>query len=114
MWVSNRYRRCRNRDGESSARCGASVPDIIKLDRYFSRGLADSKEKQEMVKCLSQYNEGNTTLILEGIECEKDLAIALALDIKVVQGYLLDRPAAIDTFLKTHQLRQSLSFGGIH
>ncbi|OZT11826.1 hypothetical protein CHN50_15230 [Priestia aryabhattai] len=88
-------------------------PDIIKLDGYFSKGLAHSKEKQEMVKCLSQYNEGNTTLILEGIECEKDLAIVLTLDIKVVQGYLLDRPAAIDTFLKNHQLRESLSFGGI-
>ena len=67
-------------------------PDMIKLDRYFARGLAQSMEKQQLLSLLVEYSNERMTLILEGIEKEMDLAIAKLLRVPVVQGFLLGRP----------------------
>lgn len=67
-------------------------PDYIKLDRYFSQGLAESEAKQRFISLLSSYVSDNTVLILEGIEKEEDLKQARKLNVPVVQGYLLGKP----------------------
>ncbi|MEH7440221.1 EAL domain-containing protein [Neobacillus drentensis] len=71
------------------------APDYIKLDRYFSKELSKSKEKQEMVSLFIQYSKGKMGLILEGIEQGPDLEQAKKLHVPVVQGYLLGRPQSI-------------------
>lgn len=68
-------------------------PCFVKLDRYFSEGLSESRRKQKIVSFLSTYClEENITLVLEGIETPSDLACAKALKISLGQGYILGRP----------------------
>ena len=68
-------------------------PHYIKLDRYFSMDLSHSHLKQEMIKSLLYYAQrSNLKVILEGIEQEKDLAVAKFLGIDICQGFLLDKP----------------------
>ncbi len=68
-------------------------PDYIKLDRYFSISLSESKSKQEMIKSLLQYSQySKSKVVLEGIEYETDLAIAKLLGVDICQGFLLEKP----------------------
>ncbi|RDI40023.1 EAL domain-containing protein [Falsibacillus pallidus] len=75
-------------------------PTFVKLDRYFSEGLAYSKEKQETISMLSQYLDPQMTFILEGVEQDVDLAQAKMLNVPIVQGYLLGEPQKLETGLK--------------
>ncbi|WP_057763492.1 EAL domain-containing protein [Cytobacillus praedii] len=70
-------------------------PHFIKLDRYFANNLHKSKEKQQMIALLLQYSEQKMELILEGVEKNKDLAQAIALNVPFAQGYLLGKPEMI-------------------
>lgn len=72
------------------------TPHYIKLDRYFSVELSESKEKQEMLALLVNYCHPHIGLVLEGIEKEVDLAWAKILNVPIVQGYLLGKPEMID------------------
>jgi EAL domain-containing protein (putative c-di-GMP-specific phosphodiesterase class I) len=73
-------------------------PDYIKLDRYFSLNLSKSKPKQEMIKSFIHFTKySKSKLVLEGIECEKDLAIAKVLGVDICQGFLLDKPKPISS-----------------
>ncbi|WP_413305872.1 EAL domain-containing protein [Bacillus sp. 1P10SD] len=71
------------------------TPDYIKLDRYFARELAESKEKQEMIALFIQYSKGKMGVILEGIEQGLDLEQAKRLHVPVAQGYLLGKPQKV-------------------
>ncbi|MEW4230261.1 EAL domain-containing protein [Priestia megaterium] len=83
-------------------------PKYIKLDRYFAKNLASSKEKQQIVQLLTNYNVECTTLILEGIEDEKDLATACALNVPFAQGYLLGKPRPILQYKTQYQFHNSI------
>lgn len=72
-------------------------PDIIKLDRYFSMGLAGSDKKQKLIKMLVDFCQDDVQLVLEGLEKPEDLAIAKVLGIRIGQGYLLGRPQVLAT-----------------
>jgi EAL domain-containing protein (putative c-di-GMP-specific phosphodiesterase class I) len=74
-------------------------PDFIKLDRYFSKSLSKTKEKQEMITLLNDYCRGRIGLVLEGIEEEVDLAYAKYLKVPIGQGYLLGRPEKVSEIL---------------
>lgn len=68
-------------------------PEYIKLDRYFADNMFESKQKQSIIKMFINYAESyNTNLILEGLETEKDLAVAKSLGVKYAQGYVLGKP----------------------
>lgn len=66
-------------------------PNYIKLDKYFSKELAESKEKQALISFFTEYRN-QSILILEGIEREIDLAQAILLNVQIAQGYLLGKP----------------------
>lgn len=71
-------------------------PLYVKLDRYFSQKLSESKQKQKMVSLLSQYCEGEgITLIIEGIEKPVDLALAKLLNVPIGQGFLMGKPGRL-------------------
>jgi EAL domain-containing protein (putative c-di-GMP-specific phosphodiesterase class I) len=67
-------------------------PDYLKLDRFFSKELSKSKEKQEMISLLLHYSRQKMEVILEGIEEEMDLEQARILNVPIAQGYLLGKP----------------------
>jgi EAL domain-containing protein (putative c-di-GMP-specific phosphodiesterase class I) len=83
-------------------------PDFIKLDRYFSVDLSTSKEKQKIISLMNEYCQNGIGLVLEGIEKDKDLAIAKFLNVPIVQGYLLGRPEKINTGNIIGNFRKSL------
>ncbi|HHW35781.1 MAG TPA: EAL domain-containing protein [Bacillales bacterium] len=71
-------------------------PHYIKLDRFFSRNLSNSKQKQQMIKSLINYaHNSDMKVVLVGIEEKIDLSIAKYLGVDICQGFLLDRPKPI-------------------
>lgn len=75
-------------------------PDIIKLDRYFAQGLAESPFKQGIVQTMMNYCLAkDLTVILEGVENLEDLQMAHKLGIQYAQGFLLSRPCSLDAVL---------------
>jgi EAL domain-containing protein (putative c-di-GMP-specific phosphodiesterase class I) len=66
-------------------------PDFIKLDRFFSRNLSYSSNKQKLLSLLVDYCNNKTRLILEGIETPEDLATAKFLGVHIGQGNILGK-----------------------
>ncbi|MFC7321259.1 EAL domain-containing protein [Halobacillus campisalis] len=70
-----------------------SKPDYIKLDKYFTRDLDTSKEKQLFVEFIINYCERlDMKLVIEGIEKPTELAIIKYLGGTLAQGYVLGYP----------------------
>lgn len=86
-------------NGCSSLRLWAELkPDIVKLDKYFTRDIAALGEKVQMLEALMRIADGfGTTLIAEGIETESELKVLRDLGIAYGQGYFLGRPHAQTT-----------------
>jgi EAL domain-containing protein (putative c-di-GMP-specific phosphodiesterase class I) len=74
-------------------------PNYIKLDRYLSRDLHSTKEKQHFISVLVKFAKNKMGLILEGIEKDIDLAQANVLRVPFVQGYLLGKPQKINSLV---------------
>jgi EAL domain-containing protein (putative c-di-GMP-specific phosphodiesterase class I) len=82
--------------GQGTASIKKSIefePDIIKLDRYFAKNLAESERKQRFLSFFNQFYGSDTLIILEGIEQEEDMLVAKELGITLGQGYYLGRPS---------------------
>jgi len=78
-------------------------PDYLKLDRYFSKELKSSKQKQSLISFFLNYcQEYKSQLILEGLEDELDMEMAKSLGIPIAQGYLLGKPALLTEFYNYH------------
>lgn len=72
-------------------------PHYIKLDRYFSRNLEKSINKQDMIKSVLSYCDNkNVNLVLEGIEDEESLNTARDIGVRMAQGYYLGMPEKIN------------------
>ncbi|MDQ0160925.1 EAL domain-containing protein [Alkalibacillus salilacus] len=86
--------------GKGSASLQAMIelePNIVKMDRYFSRGLTESFHKQALLNAFVAYaDETKTDFILEGVESSSELSKARALDVTLAQGFYLCRPQALD------------------
>lgn len=67
-------------------------PDFLKLDRFFCSGLSASPKKQRLVSLFVQYCRDQAQLVLEGIERQEDLEMAISLGVPIGQGYLLGMP----------------------
>ncbi len=83
-------------DGRSSLRLWSELaPDIVKIDKYFTRDLCHHGKKVQTMRALLQIAETfGTSLVAEGIESGDDLRVVRDLGISLGQGYLLGRPAA--------------------
>ncbi|MCP1312411.1 EAL domain-containing protein [Paenibacillus tyrfis] len=71
-------------------------PDIVKMDRYFGKGLSRCSNKQKLISLFVDYCLGQIQLVLEGIETPEDLAAAKSLGVPIGQGFLLGSPAPLD------------------
>ncbi|WP_407545152.1 EAL domain-containing protein [Priestia sp. HNGD-A6] len=79
-------------------------PHYMKLDRSYAEGLADCKQKKDLIDLLVNYYP-HTNLILEGVERDKDLAAAISLNLHAAQGYLLGMPQSISSYLTYNKYR---------
>lgn len=81
-------------DGRSSLRLWSQIrPDIVKIDKYFSRDISSSADKLKTLQALLQIADVfGTALVAEGIENEADLRVIRDLGITFGQGYFLGRP----------------------
>ncbi len=94
-------------DGHSSLRLWAEIqPSFVKIDKFFTSGLADSNYKARTLRALGFLSEIlGGSLIAEGIEDGEQLAIVRDLGIGHGQGYFLGRPQidAVDATLTEAQ-----------
>lgn len=81
-------------DGRSSLRLWSQIrPDIVKIDKYFSRDISCSADKLKTLQALLQIADVfGTALVAEGIENEADLRVIRDLGFSYGQGYFLGRP----------------------
>lgn len=82
-------------DGRSSLRLWSQVqPDIVKIDKYFTRDISSNADKLKTLQALLQIADVfGTALVAEGIENEADLRVIRDLGITYGQGYFLGRPS---------------------
>lgn len=80
--------------GEASLKSVIELePDYVKLDKSITQGLYNSDEKQIEIKMmLDVCQEKGMKMVLEGIEDERDLAVAKILGVHIGQGYLIGEP----------------------
>ena len=70
-------------------------PDIVKLDRQLAQQAATSKKSRRMLANLvAMLHEGGSLVLMEGIETESEVMVAMAADIDLAQGYFFGRPHA--------------------
>lgn len=83
-------------DGRSSLRLWAQLqPDIVKMDKYFTRGIDRDSRKVDAVRTMmSLAQRFGALLVAEGVEEATELAVLRDLGCGYAQGYLLGRPEA--------------------
>lgn len=74
-------------------------PDVAKIDRYFAKDLTNSPKKQKVIKLMLELFGDDTTVIVEGFECEADLLSAKELGVPLGQGFFLGRPNPLEYYL---------------
>jgi EAL domain-containing protein (putative c-di-GMP-specific phosphodiesterase class I)/GGDEF domain-containing protein len=68
-------------------------PDLVKIDRYFFRGIARDARRQKMVRALISVAQCmGTSLVAEGIENVEDFDCVGAFGIRYAQGWYLGSP----------------------
>ena len=82
-------------DGRSSLRLWAQLkPQIVKLDKFFVRGIHRDSRKVEVVRAvLALCAAFGTPLVAEGVEEAEELAVLRDLGCHFGQGYFFGRPA---------------------
>lgn len=84
-------------DGRSSLRLWSELsPEIVKIDKYFTKDLAKHPEKLQTLRALQQIAATlGSQLVAEGIETADELHLVRDLGIRYGQGWYLGRPAAM-------------------
>lgn len=68
-------------------------PDLLKIDRHFVDGAHADPSRRAVLESISDLaTRLGGRAVAEGIEDERDLAVAKAAGISLLQGYLLCRP----------------------
>jgi diguanylate cyclase (GGDEF)-like protein len=81
-------------DGHSSLRLWSQLkPDIVKIDRYFTRDVSNQGDKLKTIQALQQIASiFGSELVAEGIETAQDLRVLRDMGIQYGQGYFLANP----------------------
>jgi diguanylate cyclase (GGDEF)-like protein/PAS domain S-box-containing protein len=73
--------------------------DKIKIDRTFIANLSDNHHSAAIVRAVLGLGRGmNIPVVAEGVETPEQLAFLARESCEEVQGYLIGRPAPIDTY----------------
>ena len=82
-------------------------PAFVKLDISLIRGIDTDRTRQALVVGLLHFAKGSATLaIAEGVETAEELAMLKKLGVKLVQGYLVGRPAPAESWAELARARQ--------
>ena len=74
-------------------------PRYLKFDMQLVRDIDESNVKREMARALKTFaDKMDSKIIAEGIEREGERQVCVDLGIDYGQGYLLARPAPLETF----------------
>jgi EAL domain-containing protein (putative c-di-GMP-specific phosphodiesterase class I) len=74
-------------------------PRYLKFDMQLVRDIDESNVKREMARALKTFaDKMDSKIIAEGIERDGERQVCVDLGIDLGQGYLLARPAALETF----------------
>lgn len=81
-------------DGHSSLRLWSQLkPEIVKIDKYFTRNISAHGDKLKTIQALQQIATiFGSSLVAEGIETAEDLRVLRDLGIEYGQGYFLGHP----------------------
>jgi diguanylate cyclase (GGDEF)-like protein len=81
-------------DGRSSLRLWSQLkPEIVKIDKYFTKNLSENGDKLKTIQALQQIaTVFGSELVAEGIETAEDLRVLRDLGITYGQGYFLGHP----------------------
>ncbi len=81
-------------DGRSSLRLWSQLkPEIVKIDKYFTRNISAHSDQLKTLQALQQIAEiFGSELVAEGVETAEDLRVLRDLAITYGQGYLLGMP----------------------
>jgi EAL domain-containing protein (putative c-di-GMP-specific phosphodiesterase class I)/GGDEF domain-containing protein len=82
-------------DGRSSLRLWSELrPEIVKIDRYFSKDIDTQAHKLQTFKALMHISDVfDTRLVAEGIETAEELEVIRDLGVVYAQGFFIGRPA---------------------
>jgi len=70
-------------------------PDYLKLDRYFIHGCADDRRRRALIESVQHIGVSlDCAVIAEGVERLEDLLTLRAMNISLIQGFLLAVPGA--------------------
>lgn len=73
-------------------------PDILKLDIALIRSIDSDDLKAALTASLKHFaDQFSCRVVAEGVETRQELAVLRQLGLKAAQGYLLGRPASLDT-----------------
>ena len=90
--------------GYSSLNHIREIPlDVIKVDQSFVRDLSSDSYSQSFIRMVSDL--GNTIdkrICVEGIEMEDQFKILEDMNVRLVQGYYIDKPMPKDSFEKKY------------
>ncbi|MDT8998397.1 phosphodiesterase [Paucibacter sp. APW11] len=83
-------------DGRSSLRLWSEIqPNLVKIDKYFTRELPAHAEKLQTFRALLQLAETfGAQLVAEGIEQPEELRVLRDLGVSYGQGWLLGHPSS--------------------
>ena len=82
------------------------APKYIKVDASLTRGIDSNADKQALVANLIDYaHHRNMIVVVEGIETTAELQKCIELDVDLLQGYVLARPAAVPNEISAEALQ---------
>ena len=75
--------------------------DVLKLDKSFIDGHTNAKRDRVVVANIAKMaRELDMSVITEGVESREQVDFLKSVDIKLVQGYLYDKPMVREEFEK--------------
>lgn len=76
-------------------------PNIIKLDRSLCEGIHNDVAKQAFVRGLVEASRVSKALILaEGVEVWEEAAVLQAMNVDLIQGFLLHKPQGAEVIMR--------------
>ena len=71
--------------------------DLLKIDRAFVHGIADSRDQRSLVRTIVELADDlGYEVVAEGVERVEDLAVLAEVECDLVQGFVVSRPVTAE------------------
>lgn len=76
----------------------ALVPDLVKIDRELVHGIDSNPLRRKLVRSITEVcRDLGILVVAEGVETGEEREVVLGLGCELLQGFLIGRPAAVDS-----------------